>query len=291
MTFDEFLAAAWDEHGERPQQVADRLAASAHRVEQAGQIPRWAALVTHVFGEHLGQWAAGCAQLDALRSLPAFDGSAALDSALARNVAALRIAGGDGNVAADLSDDDRVCALAIAASALAGHERYHEAVDLYMQAVQSTDAGLAAGSPAIRALAVGGNNLAAALEQKSGLDEQEARGMLAAAESALKYWKQCGGWLEEERAEYRLARSQLKAGNALRARVHAERCVDICQRNDAPPFEFLFAFGVLASSHRAGNDMPAYAIARGRVHDLLNTLDEEQRRACLSELQDLDFVS
>jgi hypothetical protein len=290
-TFDEYLAAAWHEHGEHPQQVADRLAASAHRVEQAGQIPRWAALVTHVFGEHLGQWAAGCAQLDALRSLRAYDGSAALDSALARNIAALRIASGDGNAAADLSDDDRVCALATAASALAGHERYLEAIDLYMQAVQSSAAGLATGSPAIRALAVGGNNLAAALEQKPALNEQEASGMLTAAESALKCWKQCGGWLEEERAEYRLARSQLKSGNAREARAHAERSVAICQRNDAPPFELLFAFAVLASAHRASNDTSDYAIARGRVHDLLNRLDEEQRQMCLAELQDLDLAS
>lgn len=45
------------------------------------------------------------------------------------------------------------------------------------------------------------------------------------------------------------------------------------------------------SSHRACNDTPAYAVARGRVHDLLSTLDEEQRQMCLAELQDLDFVS
>jgi hypothetical protein len=290
MTFDEFLAAAWDEHGDRPQQIADRLATSLHRVEQAEQIPRLAALLTHVFGEHLGEWAAGCSQLDALRSLPAFDGSAALANALARNVAALRIAGGDGNAAADLSNDDRVCALAIAASALTGHARYYDAISLYMQAVQAAGTGLAAGSPAIRALAVGGNNLAAALEQKAALDEHETRGLLAAARCGLKYWKLCGGWLEEERAEYRLARSQLKAGNALPARMHAERCLQICQRNDAPPFELLFAFAVLALAHRACNDASAYGTARDRVVALLKELDEAERQGCLSELRELDIA-
>ena len=41
------------------------------------------------------------------------------------------------------------------------------------------------GSPALRALAVGGNNLAATLEEKPDRDARETRGMVDAARAAL----------------------------------------------------------------------------------------------------------
>jgi hypothetical protein len=65
--------------------------------------------------------------------------------------------------------------------------------------------------------ATGGNNLAVSLEGRSPRSAYETQGMLMAAEGALQYWKQAGTWLEEERAEYRLARSRLQAGETAAA--------------------------------------------------------------------------
>ena len=61
--------------------------------------------------------------------------------------------------------------------------------------------------------AVAGNNLAATLEEKPDRDAFETEGMLTAAQGGLHHWKLAGGWMEEERAEYRLARSLLQAGD------------------------------------------------------------------------------
>jgi len=108
MTFDTFLETAWSDHGDHPQEVADRLASSLHVVETAEHIPPFARLVMHVYGEHLGQWDRGIALLESLRRVPASAGSAAAAGALDRNIATLRYAGGDTYVLESLSNEDRI---------------------------------------------------------------------------------------------------------------------------------------------------------------------------------------
>ena len=117
MTFDAFLETAWNDHGDRPQEVADRLASSQHVVESAEHVPPFARLVMHVYGEHLGHWDRGIELLETLRRLPASAGSAAAVAALDRNIATLRYAGGDATVLEPLSAEDRISVLALAASA------------------------------------------------------------------------------------------------------------------------------------------------------------------------------
>ncbi len=62
MTFDAFIEAAWNDHGDRPAEVADRLEASTGIVATADQIAPYARLATHVLGEHLGEWERGGAR-------------------------------------------------------------------------------------------------------------------------------------------------------------------------------------------------------------------------------------
>jgi len=166
MTFDAFLETAWNDHGDRPQEVADRLASSLHVVETAEHIAPFARLVMHVFGEHLGQWDRGIALLESLRRLPASAGSAAAASALDRNVATLRYAGGDATVLEALSTEDRISVLALAASAFSGRNGMKRAIATYAEALALAQAGLPPQSPALRALAVGGNNLATTRRRK-----------------------------------------------------------------------------------------------------------------------------
>ena len=64
--------------------------------------------------------------------------------------------------------------------------------------------------------------------------------MLRAAEAGLVNWQRCGGWLEHQRAEYRVARSCLRAGLPARALPHAQRCVALCLQHEAPAFEAFF---------------------------------------------------
>ena len=287
MTFDAFLETAWNDHGDRPQEVADRLASSLHVVEAAEHIPPFARILTHVYGEHLGQWSRGIELLEALRALPAFDGTESTAGALDRNVATLRYASGDVGALTSLAVADRAFVLASAAAAFAGRGEHPRGIAAYAEALRLANAGFPPTSPAIRALAIGGNNLATALEAKKDRDAAETEGMLVAANGGLKYWKQAGTWLEEERAEYRLTRSLLQAGRAAEAIESARRCIDVCVRNDAPAIETFFGCVVLALAQRANGDAAAFAASRQQALALLERVPEDEKRWCQSDLADL----
>jgi tetratricopeptide (TPR) repeat protein len=280
MSLDVFLQTAWADHADHAQEVADRLAASMHLVQAPADVHPFAALLAHVYGEHLGQWRPGIALLEQVRRAPGYDGSAAAEEPLVRWIATLRYAGGEAGALPALSTEDRVAVLANASAMFAGRQEFRGAIDAYGQALRLAQAGLPAGSPAIRALAIGGNNLAAVLEGKATLDAAERAGMLAAAQGGLTYWKQAGTWLEEERAEYRLSRSLQKAGEAEAAVRAAQRCVEVCRRNEAPAFEMFFGHAVLALAHRLAGDREAFAAQRDLALTAFTRLPEDQKKSC-----------
>lgn len=284
---DAFLKTAWADHGDRPQQVADRLASSLSLVQAPQQVRPYAGLVSHVYGEHLGQWQAGIDLLESMRALPAFDGSAAVVDPVERAIATLRYAGGDASALGALDAHDRTFVLASAAATFTGRGELDRAIAAYSQALKAGEVTLAPASPAVRALAIGGNNLAAALEDKVDAGERELDAMVAAAEGGLRFWKQAGTWLEEERAEYRLARSLLRAGRPADAIASARRCVDVCRRNEAPAFERFFGEAVLALAHRATGDGHAFATHRDLALGLLAQVPEAEKAWCERERGEL----
>jgi hypothetical protein len=279
------IDAGWAEHGERPDAVAERLASSLGVIDAPGQIEPFARLAAHVFGEHLGAWERGVALLRALRSLPSCDasGGAAID----RHVAALQCASGDDSGLAALSREDAACALAAAAAACAGRSELARAVRSYTRALELAQPGLPDGSPTLRALAVAGNNLAAALEEKPARTPDENAGMVASARGGLAYWKRAGGWLEEERAEFRLARSLTLAGEPHAGAQHAQRCLAICERNAAPAFERFFACYALAAAQRAAGDLAGFAQARERALALVARVPAQDQHWCEGERREL----
>ena len=137
------------------------------------------------------------------------------------------------------------------------------------------------------ALAVGGNNLAATLEEKQDRDDAETKGMLAAAQGGLTFWKQAGTWLEEERAEYRLTRSLLEADDAAAALQSARRCIAVCSANDAPAFEQFFGYAALALAQRAAKDDIGFEASRQQARRLYDLVAPEQKRWCESDLDEL----
>ena len=284
-SFEAFLASSWNDHADRPQEVADRVAASLELVTEPGQIPRFAGLLTHVFGEHLGQWHQGVELLESLRGSTVSDQGAA--RSLGRAVATLRYAGGETGAMESLPAEDRVSVLAAVAAIFAGRNQFPAALSAFEQALRLAQPELPSGSPAIRSLAVGGNNLAAALEEKKDRTATETQGMVSAAEAGLKYWKQAGTWLEEERAEYRLTRSLLQAGRPDAAIESATRCVGICESNGAPAFEQFFGHAVLALAQGAAGDGGSFEGSRQRALQFFAQVADEEKQWCKAELQEL----
>jgi hypothetical protein len=286
MSFQQFIETAWSDHADHADAVAQRLTASLAQVEEPAQVAPYARLVTHVFGEHLAQWQDGLAVLAALRALPAAAGPVE-QALLARNGAVLRHGHGDADAVAALGREDRIVALATASSAYAAQKRYAAALDAYESAEREAEGGLPAGSPAVRALAVGGNNLASALEEKAVRDARETAGMVAAAQSGLVHWRQAGTWLEEERAHYRLARSLLKADRAADAVGAAQSCVDVCLAHDAPPFERFFGYAVLSLALRGSGRGDEAARAKAQALAEYEQVADDERTWCAADLAEL----
>ena len=284
MTFDSFIDAAWNDHGDHPCEVADRLAASLALVAAPAQVAPFARLVTHVYGEHLGEWAAGIALLESLRGTAGAGAGPEAAGAVDRGVATLRCVRGDGDALAALAADDRAAVLAMAASIFAARDDFARALAAYAAATQIAAGGLPAGSPAIRALAVAGNNLAAGLEEKTDRSAAETAGMVHAAEGGHTYWTLAGTWLEEERALHRLARSLLAAGEPERAIARAKHCIDVCERNDAPPFERFFGHAALAIAQRAAGDRNGFLVSREHAFELHRQIPAEDRTWCEADL-------
>lgn len=290
MGLDEVLQAGWADHGDAPQSVADQLAAAVHRVGTSEQAIPFARLLVHVYGEHLGQWQQGIELLEKLVQHMA--GSGSTDSAgatLQQGIASLRYASGDDVAAAlrGLTTTQRVSALTVAASALAAHGNTTRAIEAFTNALQSANAGLPEGSPAIRSVAVAGNNLASTLEGKADRLPNETQAMQVCAEAALKYWKLAGTWLEVERAEYRLARSLLQADRAHDAVGAAQRCVDLCLGSGAPAFELFFGYAVLGIAQRAADQADAALHSRTAALVQWQAVPEADRSWCQNDLDEL----
>jgi hypothetical protein len=286
-TLDAFLKTAWADHGDRPQAVAERLSTSVDLIQAGDEFAPYVRLLTHVYGEHLGQWQHAVELLELLRTLPAFDGSPEASQSIDQAVATMRFAAGDAAALDALSLDARVSALATASSALAARDELQPAIAAFERAVRSAEAGLAVGSPALRAMAVAGNNLAVVLEERPDRDASQVEAMLAAATAALRYWKLAGTWLEEERAEYRLSRCQLQAGMAREAAVSAERCVAVCRRNGASAFEQFFGFAVLALAQQRAGEREASEANRAEALRQLEQVSDEERQWCSADLAEL----
>lgn len=286
MEFEEFIRTAWAEHADEPDDVAERLALSLDRVELPAHVAPFAGIVTHVFGEHLARFDDGVELLESMRRLPACHGQAEALGIVSRSVAALRYASGEERALDVLAPQDRISVLANASGAILGQSDFGRAIAAYDQALRLALKHRPE-ARAQRSLAVAGNNLASSLEEKADRSTSETEGMLRAAEAALKYWAQAGTWLETERAEYRLTRSLLQAGQAGAAIEHAQRCLAVCAAHDAPPFERFFGEAVLALAQRSAGDPAGFITSRQRAVAYFALVPDDEQQWCESELKEL----
>jgi hypothetical protein len=287
MTFEEFLNQAWGDHATQSQQVAARLADGFRLIQQTSQIPQMALLVTHVFGEHLGQWDEGIRTLQLLRQIPAFNNDHESEQAIARSIVSLEIAGEKRTSIDELSVSDQIRVLAVASSALSEQRNAEKAQILFQKALGLAKAGLSKEDPANRALAVTGNSLACALEEKSSRTPAEIELMILAAKTGRKYWEIAGTWLQVERAEYRLSQTYLKAGDFAQSLDHALASLEIIVQNQAPALEFFFAYEAVALVEKAQGNQEGYTNAREQVQLYFEKLDDNDKSWCRTTLDKL----
>lgn len=287
MDFDHWLNQAWNEHAEQPAGVAQTLATGQALVGTDAQLQRLAHLAHHLYGEHLRQWDDGRVLLQALgrNELAAPDGPTA--RALPIYLGSLALAAGSADALSGLAASERVRATAQAAAALAEHDTPRALQHFEQALAEAQQAALPAGDPSTRQLAITGNNLACTLEEKPSRSEAERELMILAAQTARHYWALAGGWLETERAEYRLAMTWLHAGDAAQARVHALACLQIVHDNTGPALERFFAHEAVARVARSQGDAAAHEQALADARTAFDALEPGDQAWCKASLDKL----
>ncbi len=284
--FGSYLGQAWSDHATQPQQVADGFSMGASLINAPEQIPQMVTLVTHVIGEHLGQWESGEVFLNSLKSNSFYVAGTDSEKAIKRAVASLRLAGGDSEVIKSFGPSDQIRICAVAASAL-NNKNIDQAQALFSQAMTLAEKGLDKNDPAARALAVTGNNLASALEDRLSRTPGETKLMIAAAHAGRKFWELAGTWVEVQAAEYRLAMTYMAAGDGESAHQHAKKCVDMGLIQADAPMEMFYAYEVLALSERARGNFPGFKIAAEKGRSYYDQLGPEDKRSCEDSMKKL----
>lgn len=291
MSFDKFLDQAWTDHATSAEDVAARLPDAIAMIDDGAQIPLWANLVTHVFGEHLARWTDGIELLKRVTSSPMFDAKSESGSAIRRSIACLELASGQRTAMDDFSPSDQIRILAVAASALAEQKNTAQAQAFFKSALEQAQTNLASDDPANRALAVTGNNLACALEEKTNRTTGETELMILAAQAARKFWQLAGTWLHVERAEYRLSRTYLQAGDPMSSLRHAQTCLEICQANEAPALERFFGYQALGLAESASGNQIGFGTAVQQASALFEALTDDEKSWCRVALEKLNASS
>lgn len=284
--FQRFIAQAWNDHADDAAAVGARLDDRAVALAtEPTHVPELARLGHHVFGEHLARWADGIAWQQRVAALPLAD---AVGRATAeRFVASLSLAGQSADPRPLMSPSDATWATALAAASLAGHDATR-AGQLFREALARFDAaGLPDTAPCVRALAVTGNNLAASLEERASRSDPERELMILAAQTARRFWALAGGWLEIERAEYRLAHTWLKAGDAARARSHAQACLALIKAHGDVPLERYFGLEVGVLAARAQGDAATAAASLETMRQVFTELAPDDQGWCRATLDAL----
>ena len=287
MDFDAALAQAWNDHADHPQAVAARWPALRSLASDEPQIERLAALMLHVHGGHLGEWQAGAAALQGLRTLGAFRDDGSSGQSLRRALASLALCAGSVAPSDTLSASDRIRVGALAAENLNPHDPARAATLLRQTLELAEHSALPDDDPMHRAVAVATHNLACTLADKPDRSADERALMILAAQASRRHWALAGTWLNVERAEYRLAMTWLHAGDLAQARPHAQACLDIVEANHGAALERLFGWEALGLVERAAGDQAAHARALEKARAAFTELSADDQAWCQASLDKL----
>lgn len=269
-TLRHWLAQAQSQHADQPLAVAADLTARAASLPADADGAEAIRLAEHVWLAHAADAAGLQAFVDALPAALAQHASTAPSLQRAR----LALVWLSGLPMPAHTDATRWRALQNVVLAMAAQGRSEQAL-----ALLQTDkaAALAQGpSDAGKAFAATANNVAGHLQDGLRGDAGRDALMLQAAAIARRAWASAGGWMQVERADYRLALCHAAAGQGAEAVEHARRCLAGCVAagEQADALEHFFAHEALVRAHRAAGDAAAADAAVQRMQELLADVPE-----------------
>lgn len=279
MDFNAYINKAWDDHGHSAARVAENFGQGLSLAQNADQLSQLARLSTHVYGEHLGRWADGIEFLNKVKSHPHYSEESA-EQQMKIYDSSLTLSGQHGPDLSALTPSELIRVLSLSASAMSEQGHPTKAKEYFMQALELSKSELVAKDPAFRALAIAGNNLAAILEKKEKRTPEETELMILSAEIGLQFWTIAGTWKETERAEYRLSQSYLQAGKYTESLQHAKMCLEICEKNSAPPLEVFFGYEALALAEKVRGESAAYTAAVEQMKKQYEMLPDDEKPWC-----------
>jgi hypothetical protein len=282
MKISEYIDSAWSIHATEPKRVLEEIRHQLPHVQSEEEILSLGNLIVHVAGEHLGLWLAGLELLRKLKNNPLLKDR----KAMSRMVAILELGNNSATKIDNFSPSDQARILATTASALCslGGIRLSES---YLVRAENIVSELLNDDPAIKSLAMTGNNMASALEGKTDRNENETKLMIKAAKLGRIFWEKAGTWKEVERAEYRLAQTYLKSNNIELAFDHAKKCLAIVEANNNEPLELFFGLEILALTYKAQNNLESFNETLKKMDSTFKNLSDEDQKWCLSTLKNL----
>jgi len=201
------LKQDWQDHTKNPAGVAKRLWSRLSSPMSEPDLIALAALASHVFGEHLGDWQGGIQYLQQLgREHP--EASSASCSRLSRQQAVLEMAQ-DPNLRLDSFDaQDRFYVTLLAIPAITLQRSAHEGAKIFMEVIQlMTSMNSSAQN---RLFGVVTANLACDLLERSTLSVAERNFLILLAEKSYYIWLREGDESDRERAVFRLVQCYQK---------------------------------------------------------------------------------
>ena len=192
-------------------------------------------LANHTIGEHLGDWARArqfaervCSR-DHLRSA-----EAGAHLAVARYMDGAMAAAQQAEIeslgAAQDSTSAYLASKALLGSALTGSGRFADA-GFVLSAANELASRQDYPMASDREMAVVNNNVASAIYAAEDLDAEHHGLMLSCAEAALRFWRICGTWMNEQRALYLVALVSNRLADFHQGLEHALAALGVIEAN------------------------------------------------------------
>ncbi len=276
INFDQKIKDMWNEHAKNTDGVISAFDEALTLAHDSEQIKKLIQLVVHIYTDHKLDNAGAVSFLNRVQST-----DSEVINALNNSKNIFKVYENPQHNIFDEQTANQVKILAGAVSLSVFAKNYQLGL-IFLRTATELAQSLPKEDLANKNLAITGNNVACALEEKMERTPAEAELMILAAKTGREFWEKAGTWLETERAEYRLSQSYLKNRDFISSIKHANLCITICEKNNAPALEFFYAYEAVAHVEKAMGQ-PLRSLEKMKNH--FNDLSEDDKKWCSPALE------